>query len=76
MMGPSGSGKSSLLALAGGLDRPTSGGVYVESTPLGGLGLNELARLRRRAVGYVFQDFNLRLASPRACPWRTRGKTT
>ncbi|TQJ35306.1 ABC transporter ATP-binding protein [Arthrobacter sp. SLBN-122] len=59
VMGPSGSGKSSLLALAGGLDQPTSGAVYVESTPLAGLGLNELARLRRRAVGYVFQDFNL-----------------
>ncbi len=59
VMGPSGSGKSSLLALAGGLDRPTSGDVFVESTPLGGLGLNDLARLRRRAVGYVFQDFNL-----------------
>jgi putative ABC transport system ATP-binding protein len=59
VMGPSGSGKSSLLSLAGGLDRPTSGGVFVESTPLAGLGLNELARLRRRAVGYVFQDFNL-----------------
>ena len=54
VMGPSGSGKSSLLALAGGLDRPTSGAVFVESTPLAGLGLNELARLRRRAVGYVF----------------------
>jgi putative ABC transport system ATP-binding protein len=59
VMGPSGSGKSSLLALAGGLDRPTSGAVFVESTPLAALGLNELARLRRRAVGYVFQDFNL-----------------
>jgi putative ABC transport system ATP-binding protein len=59
VMGPSGSGKSSLLALAGGLDRPTSGEIFVEGTPLVGLGLNELARLRRRAVGYVFQDFNL-----------------
>lgn len=59
VMGPSGSGKSSLLALAGGLDRPTSGEIYVEGTPLNGLSLNELARLRRRAVGYVFQDFNL-----------------
>ena len=59
VMGPSGSGKSSLLAIAGGLDRPSSGAVYVESTPLAALGLNELARLRRRAVGYVFQDFNL-----------------
>ncbi len=59
VMGPSGSGKSSLLALAGGLDRPTSGSVFVESTPLAGLGLNDLASLRCRAVGYVFQDFNL-----------------
>lgn len=59
VMGPSGSGKSSLLALAGGLDQPTRGEVFVESTPLSGLGLNELARLGRRAVGYVFQDFNL-----------------
>ncbi|WP_028281361.1 ABC transporter ATP-binding protein [Arthrobacter sp. H5] len=59
VMGPSGSGKSSLLALAGGLDRPTSGEIFVESTPLSRLTLNELARLRRRAVGYVFQDFNL-----------------
>ena len=59
VMGPSGSGKSSLLTLAGGLDQPTSGEVFVENTPLNGLGLNELARLRRRAVGYVFQYFNL-----------------
>lgn len=59
VMGPSGSGKSSLLAIAGGLDRPSSGAVYVESTPLAGLNLNDLARLRRRAVGFVFQDFNL-----------------
>ncbi|GAA1048843.1 ABC transporter ATP-binding protein [Arthrobacter russicus] len=59
VMGPSGSGKSSLLTVAGGLDQPTSGEVFVENTPLNGLGLNELARLRRRAVGYVFQDFNL-----------------
>ncbi|WP_427016362.1 ABC transporter ATP-binding protein [Pseudarthrobacter sp. P1] len=59
VMGPSGSGKSSLLALAGGLDLPNAGEVFVEGTPLGGLSLNELARLRRRAVGYVFQDFNL-----------------
>lgn len=59
VMGPSGSGKSSLLTLAGGLDKATSGEVFVEGTPLGGLSINELARLRRRAVGYVFQDFNL-----------------
>ncbi|MBP2373850.1 ABC transporter ATP-binding protein [Paeniglutamicibacter psychrophenolicus] len=59
VMGPSGSGKSSLLALAGGLDAATSGEVYIQDTPLGRLGRAELARLRRRAVGYVFQDFNL-----------------
>ncbi len=59
VMGPSGSGKSSLLALAGGLDTATSGEVFIQDTPLGSLGLANLARLRRRAVGYVFQDFNL-----------------
>ena len=59
VMGPSGSGKSSLLTLAGGLEKATSGDIYVENTPLGALNINELARLRRRAIGYVFQDFNL-----------------
>ncbi|MFI5833305.1 ABC transporter ATP-binding protein [Micromonospora sp. NPDC051300] len=59
VMGPSGSGKSTLLALAGGLDRPTGGEVLVEGEPLGGLPARELARLRRRRVGYVFQDLNL-----------------
>jgi putative ABC transport system ATP-binding protein len=59
VMGPSGSGKSTLLHLAGGLDRPTAGRVLVEGTDLGGLGRKAVARLRRRAIGYVFQDFNL-----------------
>ena len=59
VMGPSGSGKSTLLHLAGGLDSPTSGEVLVEGTPLSGLSRKALARLRRRSVGYVFQDFNL-----------------
>ncbi|MGW4422112.1 ABC transporter ATP-binding protein [Streptosporangium sp. NPDC004631] len=59
MMGPSGSGKSTLLNLAGGLDLPTSGTVTVEGTPLPGLTAGELAGLRRRHVGYVFQDLNL-----------------
>ncbi|MDG4802295.1 ABC transporter ATP-binding protein [Micromonospora sp. WMMD980] len=59
VMGPSGSGKSTLLALAGGLDRPTGGEVLVEGEALSGLPARELARLRRRRVGYVFQDLNL-----------------
>ena len=59
VMGPSGSGKSTLLHLAGGLDVPTSGQVLVEGQALGGLSRRELARLRRRSVGYVFQDLNL-----------------
>ena len=59
VMGPSGSGKSTLLHLAGGLDSPTSGEVLVEGTALSGLSRKQLAQLRRRAVGYVFQDLNL-----------------
>ena len=59
VMGPSGSGKSTLLNLAGGLDRPTQGGVYVEGKLLGELSRRQLAALRRRSVGYVFQDLNL-----------------
>jgi putative ABC transport system ATP-binding protein len=59
VMGPSGSGKSTLLNLAGGLDRPTSGAVEVEGVDLAGLSRARLARMRRRSLGYVFQDFNL-----------------
>jgi putative ABC transport system ATP-binding protein len=59
VMGPSGSGKSTLLTLAGGLDSPTSGTVTIEGTELGGLSRKAAAALRRRSVGYVFQDFNL-----------------
>ncbi|GAA2284268.1 ABC transporter ATP-binding protein [Glycomyces scopariae] len=59
IMGPSGSGKSTLLNLAGGLDAPTSGQVLVENTVLATLNKKQLARLRRRSVGYVFQDYNL-----------------
>jgi putative ABC transport system ATP-binding protein len=59
VMGPSGSGKSTLLNLAGGLDRPTRGEVVVEGTALGACGRKALAALRRRRVGYVFQDLNL-----------------
>ncbi|HJQ44166.1 MAG TPA: ABC transporter ATP-binding protein [Jatrophihabitantaceae bacterium] len=59
VMGPSGSGKSTLLNLAGGLDSPTSGDVIVEGKRLGGLTRSSLAQLRRRSVGYVFQNLNL-----------------
>jgi putative ABC transport system ATP-binding protein len=58
-MGPSGSGKSTLLNLAGGLDSPTSGQVAVEGVVLGELSRHGLAAVRRRRVGYVFQDLNL-----------------
>jgi putative ABC transport system ATP-binding protein len=59
VMGPSGSGKSTLLALAGGLDGPTAGEVYVEGEPLGALDRRRLAQVRRRRIGYIFQDLNL-----------------
>lgn len=59
VMGPSGSGKSTLLMLAGGLDRPTSGQVLVEGRDIGALGRRGTAAIRRRNVGYVFQDLNL-----------------
>ncbi|MTV26499.1 ABC transporter ATP-binding protein [Nitriliruptoraceae bacterium ZYF776] len=59
IMGPSGSGKSTLLTLAGGLDRPTEGEVRVLGQELSRLGPDDLAKLRRRSIGYVFQDLNL-----------------
>src|SRR5262245_12633077 len=59
VMGPSGSGKSTLLNIAGGLDRPTSGDVSVEGQRLTDLNRTALAALRRRHIGYVFQDLNL-----------------
>jgi putative ABC transport system ATP-binding protein len=59
VMGPSGSGKSSLLTIAGSLEEPTSGEVFVEGASLAGMSRDERARLRRHSIGYVFQDFNL-----------------
>ena len=59
VMGPSGSGKSTLLAVAGGLDRASSGQVLVDGHELGQLDARTLAELRRRVVGYVFQELNL-----------------
>lgn len=59
VMGPSGSGKSTLLNLAGGLDQPTSGRVVVQGVDVGAMSLRAVAALRRRSVGFVFQNFNL-----------------
>ena len=59
VMGPSGSGKSTLLTIAGSLEEPTDGDVTVGGVPLSRLSRNKRAALRRRAIGYVFQDFNL-----------------
>ncbi|MCU1429160.1 MAG: Macrolide transporter ATP-binding protein [Actinomycetia bacterium] len=59
VMGPSGSGKSTLLTIAGSLEVPTSGEVLVDGVPVANMSRNDRARLRRRSIGYVFQDFNL-----------------
>jgi putative ABC transport system ATP-binding protein len=59
IIGPSGSGKSTLLNLTGGLDRPTSGDVCVDGASLAGLDDDELTRVRRDKIGFIFQFFNL-----------------
>jgi len=59
VMGPSGSGKSTLMHLLAALDRPTSGYVVLAGTRLGQLSDNEITRLRRKHIGFVFQFFNL-----------------
>jgi putative ABC transport system ATP-binding protein len=59
VMGPSGCGKSTLLHLVGGLDQPTSGRVLLNGQDLAGQTDDELAQLRRREIGFVFQFFNL-----------------
>jgi putative ABC transport system ATP-binding protein len=59
IMGPSGSGKSTLLTIAGSLEQPTSGQVRVNGVDLASVSRSERAKLRRRSIGYVFQDFNL-----------------
>ena len=59
VMGPSGSGKTTLLTIAGSLEEPTSGEVLIGGHALSKLSRNDKARLRRRTIGYVFQDFNL-----------------
>jgi putative ABC transport system ATP-binding protein len=59
VMGPSGSGKSTLLTIAGTLEEPSDGEVLIAATAVSGMSRNDRARLRRRFIGYVFQDFNL-----------------
>jgi putative ABC transport system ATP-binding protein len=59
IMGPSGSGKSSLLTIGGSLEDATSGEVVVGGASLQGMSRKDKARLRRRSIGFVFQDFNL-----------------
>jgi putative ABC transport system ATP-binding protein len=58
-MGPSGSGKSTLLTIAGSLEDPTGGKVMVDGADLSEMSPNDRAMMRRRSIGYVFQDFNL-----------------
>jgi putative ABC transport system ATP-binding protein len=59
IVGPSGSGKSTLLNLVGGLDRPTAGQVSIDGAALAGLSDDELTRVRRDKIGFIFQFFNL-----------------
>jgi putative ABC transport system ATP-binding protein len=59
VMGPSGSGKSTLLTIAGTLEEPTSGELLIAGEPAADMSRGARARLRRRTIGYVFQDFNL-----------------
>jgi putative ABC transport system ATP-binding protein len=59
IMGPSGSGKSTLLNMIGALDKPTSGKVYVDGVDLSTLNDNQLADLRNKYIGFIFQFFNL-----------------
>jgi putative ABC transport system ATP-binding protein len=64
IMGPSGSGKSTLLALIGGLDRPTEGQVLFAGRDVATLSDDELAEVRNRTVGFVFQSFQLLARTP------------
>src|SRR5215207_10358437 len=66
LMGASGSGKSTLLNVIGLLDRPTSGEYWLEERPVSALRRDELADLRGKRIGFIFQNFNL---LPRLAAW-------
>ena len=68
IMGRSGSGKSTLLHLIGGLDKPGSGNVYIENKNIFKYNRDELAKFRRRKIGFIFQDYNL---IPSLTVWET-----
>jgi putative ABC transport system ATP-binding protein len=64
IMGASGSGKSTMMNLIGALDRPTSGTLSIDGRDIGGLSSDDLADLRNKTIGFVFQQFNLLARTP------------